>query len=174
MTVWGKTASENYHRRATGMLRGFYRRLATDVPAEPGTVLVDVGTGPGMLLHHLAGSGAELHGVDPSPDMVAIARRVADDAGLAERLTFAAGSAEDLPFPDASVDVLVSSLSLHHWADVARAATEARRVLRPGGRLLAYDFRFVRMDRALAAMRAEFDQVSRTRVRLLYARLEAR
>ena len=174
MTVWGKTASENYHRRATGMLRGFYRTLAADITARPGAVVVDVGTGPGLLLHHLAGTGLELHGVDPSPDMVAIARQAADDAGLAEQLAFARGSAEELPFPDASVDLVVSSLSLHHWVDVAGAAAEARRVVRPGGRLLAYDFRFVRMGTATSALRARFDQVSRTPVRLLFARLEAR
>ncbi|GGS31365.1 class I SAM-dependent methyltransferase [Actinokineospora fastidiosa] len=173
MTVWGKTASETYHRRATGMLRGVYRLIAADIPVRPGAVVVDVGTGPGLLLHRMTGTGGVLHGVDPSPDMVAIARAAADAEGLAERLSFATGSAEDLPFPDASVDLLVSSLSLHHWVDHAKAAAEARRVLRPGGRLLAYDFRFVRMGAAAAAMRAEFGQVTRTPVRLAFARLAA-
>ncbi|MGW5053588.1 class I SAM-dependent methyltransferase [Actinokineospora sp. NPDC004072] len=173
MTVWGKTASETYHRRATGLLGGVYRLVAADIPVRPGAVVVDVGTGPGLLLHRLAGRGAVLHGVDPSPDMVGIARRAADAAGLAD-LAFAEGAAEALPFADGSVDLLVSSLSLHHWTDHAAAAAEARRVLRPGGRLLAYDFRFVRMHAAVAAMRAEFGDVSRTPVRWAFARLAAR
>lgn len=173
MTVWDSRASTTYHRRATGMLRGFYRAVAADIAIAPGAVVVDVGTGPGLLLHHLAERDARLHGVDPSAPMVDIARRAAVDAGLGERVTFARGSAEELPFPDGSVDLLVSSLSLHHWPDHAAAAAEARRVLRPGGRLLAYDFRFVSMTATTAALRERFADVSRTRVRLLFARLAA-
>ena len=179
MTVWDEAASRTYHRRATGMLRRFYRHIADDIAAEAAgfggrPVVVDVGSGPGLLLHHLARRDLVLHGVDPSAPMVAIARQEADDAGFAERVSFAKGAAEELPFADGSVDLVVSSLSLHHWPDHAKAAAEARRVLRPGGVLLAYDFRFVRMDRAAAAMRAEFGRVSRTRVRWLFARLAAR
>lgn len=176
MTVWDQRASTTYHRKATGMLGGFYRAAAEDIAAdvEPGAVVVDVGTGPGLLLHHLADRGARLHGVDPSGPMVDIARRAAEGAGLAERLEFAAGSAQDLPFPDASVDLLVSTLSLHHWPDHPAAAAEARRVLRPGGRLLAYDFRFVRMAATATALRGRFAEVSRKPVRLLFARLAAR
>lgn len=50
--------------------------------------MVDVGTGPGLLLHHLADRGARLHGVDPSEPMVDIARRAAEGAGLAYDFRF--------------------------------------------------------------------------------------
>ena len=49
--------------------------------------------------------------------------------------------AEDLSFPDASFDVVVSTLSAHHWADPARAFAAQARVLRPGGQLRVYDLR---------------------------------
>lgn len=44
-----------------------------------------------------------------------------------------------MPFPDASFDLVVSSLSAHHWPDSAAGFAEIRRVLRPGGHALVYD-----------------------------------
>jgi ubiquinone/menaquinone biosynthesis C-methylase UbiE len=54
-----------------------------------------------------------------------------------------AGTAEHLPLPDVSVDLVVSSLSSHHWSDPAMAVRELRRVVRDGRRALIYDLRFV-------------------------------
>jgi ubiquinone/menaquinone biosynthesis C-methylase UbiE len=47
-----------------------------------------------------------------------------------------------LPFPDGSFDLVVSSLSMHHWDHPEAAAPELARVLRPGGRIHIYDMRF--------------------------------
>lgn len=71
MTVFGKSVSWSYHRRAADLLRGVYRNIAADLAIAPGSVVVYVGTGPRLLLHHLADRDLDLHGVDPSPDMVA-------------------------------------------------------------------------------------------------------
>jgi len=49
------------------------------------------------------------------------------------RLKFVVGDAADLPFGDASVDLVVSTLSLHHWAEPADVFAEIARVLRTGG-----------------------------------------
>ena len=59
----------------------------------------------------------------------------------------------DLPFADASVDLVVSSLSLHHWDRPREAIGELGRVLRPGGRLRIYDFPFAPFDELESAAR---------------------
>jgi ubiquinone/menaquinone biosynthesis C-methylase UbiE len=47
----------------------------------------------------------------------------------------------NLAFPDRSFDLVVSTLSMHHWADPAAGLAEIGRVLRPGARALIWDFR---------------------------------
>jgi ubiquinone/menaquinone biosynthesis C-methylase UbiE len=49
------------------------------------------------------------------------------------------GTAEALPLPDSSVSVAWSIASVHHWADLDAGLQEARRVLKPGGRLVAIE-----------------------------------
>src|SRR5437763_49815 len=78
-----------------------------------------------------------LTGVDLSADMVTAAER-----NLGDRATVRVGSATELPFPDRSFDLVVSSISMHHWDRPEAAVPELARVLRPGGRLRIYDFRF--------------------------------
>jgi ubiquinone/menaquinone biosynthesis C-methylase UbiE len=46
-----------------------------------------------------------------------------------------------LPFPKGSFDLVISTLSMHHWADPKAGLTEIARLLRPGGRALVWDFR---------------------------------
>ena len=130
-------ASRTYDFMARRLLRRAYRRLADDlVGAIPdGGAVLDVGTGPGVLLAEIAQRRPDvrLTGVDPSPDMVTAAER--NLGRLGDRATVRVGSAAELPLPDASFDLIVSSFSLHHWEDPAAAVPELARVLRPGGRL---------------------------------------
>ncbi len=137
-----------YERVARRPLRGVYRRLAADAAAAapPDGAVLDVGTGPGVLLAELARIRPDLRvvGIDLSADMVAAAKRSA--SGFGDRVTAQLGDVTDLPFPDGSFDLVVSSFSLHHWADPAAAVPELARVLRPGGRLHIYDFRFAPFD----------------------------
>lgn len=163
-TYFDRERSASYDRRATRLLGGLYRRVAADVAAvaRPGAVVLDVGTGPGRLLHELATRRPDLvlGGVDLSADMVAIARTAA--ARRASRVTFEVADVTALPQRDDSVDVVVSTLSLHEWPDRRRAVAELRRVLRPGGVLLVYDFRFARVERELFS---DFVDVRRVPVR---------
>jgi ubiquinone/menaquinone biosynthesis C-methylase UbiE len=126
---------------ASRLLRRVYRRLAVDVAAQAGegAAVLDIGTGPGVLLDELAKRRPDLTvtGVDRSADMVAAARRKL--ARYGDRATTVTGDAADLPFTDGAFDLIVSSLSLHHWDRPAEAGRELARVLRPGGRICIYD-----------------------------------
>jgi ubiquinone/menaquinone biosynthesis C-methylase UbiE len=100
-------------------------------------------------------SDLTLFGIDLSPDMVALAQRHISDAGFAGRASMQAGDVAELPYPDDSFDLIVSAVSMHHWADVAAGVRELGRVLRPGGKLWIYDFRFVSDREFTVAARAE-------------------
>jgi ubiquinone/menaquinone biosynthesis C-methylase UbiE len=153
--------ADRYDRRSH-LTRPLYQRIAADVAAaglgEAGRVL-DVGTGPGRapILIARALPGWRVDGVDLSGPMVDRARDNAADAGLADRVTFTVGDVAALPYPDAHFDLVVSSISLHHWADADAGLREVRRVLRPGGQAWIYDFRlWFALGRAAAAARAAF------------------
>ncbi|MEU4446896.1 class I SAM-dependent methyltransferase [Actinosynnema sp. NPDC050801] len=140
--------SASYDRRARPLLVSLYRRVAADVAAlaPPDGVVLDVGTGPGRLLHEVAARRADLvlGGVDLSADMVDVARAAVGP--WASRITFQVADVVSLPHPDDSVDVVVSTLSMHEWPDRRDAVAELGRVLRPGGVLLVYDFRFTQVE----------------------------
>ncbi len=99
------------------------------------TAVLDVGCGTGALLGQIAGRWpqATLAGVDAAPGMAAVARQRLPGADIRD------GVAEQLPWPDAAFDLVVTSLSFHHWRDKAAGIREAARVLRPGGRFLLAD-----------------------------------
>lgn len=123
----------------TRFLSGLYRRVAVDAAAmldDREAMVIDIGSGPGDLLLALGATAptARLTGVEPSDEM----RKIATERGLA----IVDGRAEALPFADASVDLVLSTLSSHHWEDPATAVGEIGRVLRPGGEARIYDLRF--------------------------------
>ena len=101
---------------------------------DPSSVL-DVGCGTGALLAAIGARWpkAALAGIDAAPGMAAVARTRLPSADVRE------GTAEALPWPDGAFDLVVTSLSFHHWRDQARGIREAARVLRPGGSFLLGD-----------------------------------
>ena len=99
-----------------------------------GARVLDVGCGTGRVAAALAERGAKVWGVDPSAEMLEVARsRVPSSVGLKE------GRAEALPFRDAWFDGAVCMLSVH-LLDRPRAFAELARVLVPGGRLVIATF----------------------------------
>ncbi len=85
--------------------------------------MLDVGTGTGIFAEAFAGRGLDVTGIDPSPELLAVARRHA--AG-----SFLQGTAEKLPFEDHSFDIVMMGHVLHETDDRAGALSEARRVAR--------------------------------------------
>jgi SAM-dependent methyltransferase len=126
----------------SAMLPGMYDRVTRDViSACPGGRVLDVGCGPGRLdvrLGEMAPS-LDVTGVDIDPAMVSRAAVHATDAGVLGRVLFEVGSAGDLPFPEGRFDLVISTLSLHHWPDPVRGLAEIHRVLKPGAEALIYD-----------------------------------
>jgi ubiquinone/menaquinone biosynthesis C-methylase UbiE len=105
----------------------------------PPARLLDVGGGPGTYAAPLARRGYRVHLVDPVELHVQQARQAAG-ADPAAPFTAAAGDARGLSEPDQSQDAVLLFGPLYHLTEAAdrrQALSEARRVLRPGGRLLA-------------------------------------
>ena len=130
--------------KLTGILMGsLVRGIAADVAAASpaGTRVLDVGCGPGLLSIRLADLGLEVTGLDLDPAMIERAQSNANRAGGVGRPSFVVGNASALPFPDASFDVVVSTFSVHHWAEPATGIAEIGRVLRPGGRALIWEIK---------------------------------
>ena len=105
--------------------------------------VLDVGCGTGTLAiaaKRRVGSAGRVFGVDASPEMLARAQNKARKAGA--EIFFRNGLAEALPFREAQFGLVLSSVMLHHLPRKARleCAKEMRRVLKPGGRVLAVDF----------------------------------
>ena len=120
---------------ATSLLNAYYERPAVlDLVGDVrGRRILDAGCGSGPLAAELVARGADVTGFDGSPAMIDLARR---RLGGTVPLTVH-DLAEPLPYEDESFDVVVASLVLHYLEDWDAPLAEIRRVLRPGGRLVA-------------------------------------
>jgi len=105
----------------------------------PGKVFLDYACGEGGSAIKAAKAGAALAiGIDISAISVSNARHDAAEAGLADTTAFVQADAENTRLPDNSVDLIICSGVLHHL-DLAYAFPELRRILAPGGRILAVE-----------------------------------
>lgn len=126
-----------------GRERSFRARALSLAHLSPGESVLDIGCGTGTLAitaKRLVGSTGRVCGIDAAPEMVSRAGKKARNAGL--EVDFRNALVESMPFPDEEFDVVLSTLMLHHLPAKLRVqcAAEVRRVLKPGGRLLAIDF----------------------------------
>lgn len=158
-----------YDRHTVRMFRGIHRRVADDVAAAApagGTVL-DAGCGSGRLAVEIARRRPDLqvHGIDLEPGMIEVAAAHAEQAILTSRVRFTVADLASLPLPAHSVDMIVSTASLHHWADVGSVIASLGRVLRPDGRMWIYDLRPVPSRRVREAAGDLSRRVDRTLVR---------
>ena len=134
---------EHYERFATRLQRRLRTRVAADVAAlqlPAGAHVLDVGTGPGRLPVEIARRSPQVRvtGLDVSPRMIEAATAAIEPG---QQVTAEVGDVAKLPYRDGSVDLVVSTLSQHHWPDRAAALAELARVLAPGGRIWIYDLR---------------------------------
>jgi SAM-dependent methyltransferase len=98
-----------------------------------GRRILDAGCGSGPLFAALRDRGAIVSGFDASAEMLQLARqRLGDGADL-----HVTDLGSPLPYPDDTFDDVVASLVLHYLEDWGPALAELRRILKPGGRLIA-------------------------------------
>lgn len=102
---------------------------------RPGERVLDLATGTGITAIAARKHGANVTGVDLTPELLAVARKKANDDGL-EDIDFREGDAEALPFVDASFDAVVSTCGHMFAPDQPKVAAELARVTRPGGRVV--------------------------------------
>ena len=139
------TAAQAYGRIMrfphVALLRKYFARRAAGLMSA-GTA-ADLGCGPGYLAIELARNAPGLYvtGVDLSDAMLAQAIANARMADVAHQTDFRTGDVAALPFSDASLDLVVSTFSLHHWDNPRPVFDEVARVLRPGGAFLIFDLR---------------------------------
>ena len=117
------------------LFNAYYERPATLALAGDvaGRRILDAACGSGPLFAALRDRGASVTGFDASTGMLELARqRLGADADL-----HLADMERPLPFPDAAFDDVIASLVLHYFEDWTAPLAELRRVLRPGGRLIA-------------------------------------
>lgn len=106
---------------------------------NPQGTLADVGCGPGYLLQVMADKFPHLQlvGVDIAKEILNAARRNLKSGNV----EFKQGDSQKLPFALNSIDFIVSTLSLHHWAEPEKSFAEIHRVLKPKGQYLIFDLR---------------------------------
>ena len=108
---------------------------------HPGEVVLDLGSGTGLdvlISARRVGPEGRAIGLDMTPEMLALARKNAAEAG-AGNVEFLEGYLEDIPLPDGTVDVVLSNCVINLAADKGVVLREAARVLRAGGRLAVTD-----------------------------------
>jgi len=146
-----------YDRGPNRFFVKWFQRIAADVRDRGITSsILDIGTGPGRLPIEIAKQvkDARLFGVDLSGDMIRIAGENADMEGIGDRVEFRVASAYVTGFESASLDLVVSTETLHHLAKPLVAFNEIYRILKPGGEAWLFDGR-------KDASQAEYEETAR-------------
>lgn len=114
--------------------------LMAQLEFTPGQRVLDVGSGIGGTSRYLADRhGAQVTGIDLTPEFVETARALSAMVGMGDATTFQVGSALDMPVQDATFDLAVLMHVGMNVADKAKLMTEIARALAPGGRLALFE-----------------------------------
>ena len=138
---WSKQVGEgpsNYQEfLVPGMFTPFAARLIADLKIPPGSAVLDVACGTGVVTRLAAqatGTTGTVTGIDIGPPMLAVARSQSAEPDSAP-ISYVEGSALDLPVADRSFDFATCHHGFQFFPDRVAAAQELHRVLRPGGRV---------------------------------------
>jgi SAM-dependent methyltransferase len=127
--LWGARARD-WADLQEGSFRGLYETALAAAKVGKGSAVLDVGCGAGLALQIAKERGANVSGLDAAPALIAIARSRCPHGDI--RI----GEIEELPFGDGSFDVTTGFNSFQYAADPVHALAEARRVTKPGGRVV--------------------------------------
>lgn len=122
-----------------GLHRNWKRRVADLARVTPGARALDLCCGTGDIAFALAQRGADVTGLDFSPQMLEIAAARHSKSQLSN-LKFLQGDAQQLPFADNSFDVITVGYGLRNLASWQRGLAEMIRVAGPGARVIVLDF----------------------------------
>ena len=114
------------------------QRLIRAVGDAPSHRVLDLACGPGIVAGAIAPRIGQVIGIDATHEMVRLARQHFEKGRLTNG-SFSVASAESVPFDRGRFDQVITRLTIHHFADVPAVLSEARRVLRPAGRLIVAD-----------------------------------
>jgi len=124
-----------------GIHRLWKRMMMDWLAPRPGMRLLDVGGGTGdIAFRFLERGGGPVTVVDINEEMLKQGRDRAVDRGILDAIEWTTGDAENLPVADASQDAYTTAFCIRNVTHIDRALSEARRVLKPGGRFLCLEF----------------------------------
>ncbi|MFN6962758.1 MAG: class I SAM-dependent methyltransferase [Pyrinomonadaceae bacterium] len=120
---------ENYIKYRPGYPAGVLRLFREEMGLVPGSVVADIGSGPGVSTRMFLENGNTVYAVEPNDAMRAAAEHL---LGHDPNFKSVKGTAEATALPDASADI-VTAAQAFHWFDRERARREFQRILKPGG-----------------------------------------
>jgi SAM-dependent methyltransferase len=126
--------------KASKTIRNFYKFVISDLSNHSFQSILDVGSGRGYILTKIVEllPGISAIGIDPSPSMVRLADKHSKKLGLSKNLTFMPGSSRHIP-GNQDFDVIITTLSFHHWKNKGESIPFLMDRLNPGGSLLVYE-----------------------------------
>ncbi|MEM9075965.1 MAG: methyltransferase domain-containing protein [Bacteroidota bacterium] len=108
------------------------QQLLSHLQPEHNGKYLDIGCGTGNYTHEFQKKGVDFIGIDPSELMLAEAKL------KNAKIDWKIGSAEHTGLPESSVNGIIASLTIHHWADLNKGFSELYKVLKPGGRIVLF------------------------------------
>lgn len=129
--------AQQYDRRWSFYVNATVEKTLNHLEIKPRERILDLGCGTGVLIQRLlqVAPASEVVGIDASAEMLEIAKHK-----LPESVDLKLGSADNLPFASNYFDIVVSTSAFHFFRSPSQALQEAKRVLKPNGRLVITDW----------------------------------